>query len=181
MNRSSIRLLVAIAGAAAAVTLAGCGTGQLSQTADQAPAVDGTQATQGNIALRDIRIRAEQAKDYIQPGQKVELVFTATDQSPKAQDGDELVDITTDVGKVTLSGEKTLPAGGVLLVGTPAAELRQSRNDVSAATAAVALSEPITNGVNYKFTFTFAKAGSITVEVPISSEAEPTSAPSAHH
>ena len=34
--------------------------------------------------------------------------------------------------------------------------------------AAVTLTEPITNGLGYKFTFTFEKAGSTTVSVPIS-------------
>jgi copper(I)-binding protein len=39
--------------------------------------------------------------------------------------------------------------------------------------AEVTLTEPITNGLTYNFTFNFAKAGKVTVAVPISA-GEPT-------
>ena len=41
------------------------------------------------------------------------------------------------------------------------------------ATAEVTLSKPITNGLNYTFTFDFEKAGRTTVTVPISAGESP--------
>ena len=43
----------------AAAALGGCSAGQQSQTATMEPAVNGSLATLNNIALRNIRIRAE--------------------------------------------------------------------------------------------------------------------------
>ena len=59
----------------AAVVLSGCGAGQVSQTATQEPAVNGTSGTVGTVALRNIHLRAAQTTDYVQPGRDVELIF----------------------------------------------------------------------------------------------------------
>ncbi|WP_424184020.1 hypothetical protein ACOBQX_18970 [Actinokineospora sp. G85] len=51
-----LRLAPAAVGLAAALALAGCSAGQITQTDSQLPAVNGTQATQGTVALRDVKL-----------------------------------------------------------------------------------------------------------------------------
>lgn len=177
-NRRSTRVAVLAAGSLiGAVALAGCSAGQLSQTASQESAVDGSRAAIKNVALRNIRIQAQQKTDFIQPGTTVDLVLVAVNQSPDVSD--KLVGISSDIGKVTVTGNPTLPAGGTLFVGTPTGQNKKAADSAAAVQAAetvkatVALDRQITNGPNYNFTFDFEKAGSVSVAVPISAPEGP--------
>ena len=123
-RRSAKLAVLAAGGLIGAATLAGCGAGQLSQTAMQQSAVDGNQAVINNVALRNVHIQALQTGDFLRPGATVDLVLVAVNQSPDITD--KLVGITTDIGKVTVTGDPTLPASGVLFVG---AQNGQSKND----------------------------------------------------
>jgi hypothetical protein len=170
VNRFKIRLRVAIIGSVAvlATALSGCGTGQISQTAAQEPAVNGNRVTLNNVALRDIRIQAAQTGDFLQPGRTVDLVLVAVNLSPDVTD--RLVSITSDIGTVTVSGDTHLPAGGMLFIGPPEGQ-RVAPGPLepnNAARATVNLTKPITNGLTYNFTFNFEKAGQASVMVPIS-------------
>jgi copper(I)-binding protein len=160
-------------GLAAAVALSGCSAGQVSQMATQEPAVNGTSGNLGPISLRNVHLQAVQATDYVQPGSDVELLFVAVNNSPDVND--KLVSITSDVGKVTLTGDTSIPANGVLTVGEPDGQIAplESADRADAADATVALSKPITNGLTYNFTFAFEKAGETTVTVPISAGEAP--------
>jgi hypothetical protein len=172
--RSSRVAALAAAGVIGAVALAGCGAGQLSQTASQESAVDGNAAVINNVALRNVRIQAQQNTDFLRPGATVDLVLVVVNQSPDV--ADKLVGITTDIGRVTVTGDPTLPAGGTLFVGTPNGQNRKAVDAVEAANfvkATVALSKQITNGPNYSFTFNFEKAGSVSLQVPISAPEGP--------
>jgi copper(I)-binding protein len=165
--------ILAACGMAAAVVLSGCGAGQVSQTATQEPAVNGTSGTVGAVALRNIHLRVVQTTDYVQPGRDVELIFTAVNNSPDVND--KLVSVTSDVGTVSLTGDTTVPAGGVLVVGQPDGQTAalEAAEASEGAEAAVALSKPITNGLTYDFKFTFEKSGETTVPVPISAGEAP--------
>jgi len=167
------RLKLAACGLAATMALSGCGAGQVSQTATQEAAVNGTSANIGKIAIRNAHLRADQTTDYVQPGREVELIFTASNDSPDVND--KLVSITSDVGTVTLSGDTELPASGTLVVGAPDGQITalESIETAEAADATVALSKPVTNGLTYNFTFTFEKSGEGTVAVPISAGESP--------
>ncbi|MFL6082651.1 MAG: hypothetical protein ACJ74F_05475 [Mycobacterium sp.] len=178
MNRfkprtSAVTAGLAACGLAAAVALSGCGAGQVSQTATQEPAVNGTSATVGAISLRNIHLRAAQAGDYVQPGRDVELLFVAVNGSPDVDD--KLVSITSDIGTISLSGDTSIPVNGVLVVGEPDGQIAplESAEKADAAKAKVALSKPITNGLTYNFTFDFEKAADTTVSVPISAGEQP--------
>jgi copper(I)-binding protein len=169
---SAVTSGLAACGLAAAVTLTGCGAGQVSQTANQMPAVNGTNATLGDasagVDLRNVYLRAPQTRDFVKPGSMVELLFVATNKSPDK--ADKLLEISSDTGEVLLNGGTTVPAGGVLLVGTPDGQ-KQSlprSEDATSSIAMVALTKPISNGLNYNFTFKFQNAGEKTVSVPIS-------------
>ena len=93
----------------------------------------------------------------------------AVNQSPDITD--RLVGITSDIGTVALSGgDGRLPAGGMLLIGTPDGQhvAPGPIDGNNAAKATVTLAKRITNGLAYNFTFNFEKAGQATVMVPIS-------------
>ena len=169
------RVTVAAVVAVVAAVLSGCGAGQISQTATQEPAVNGNRVTINNVALRDIRMQAVQTGDFLHPGRRVELVLVAVNQSPDV--ADKLVGITSDVGAVTVFGDLRLPAGGMLFIGTPEGKYVAPGpvNSDTAAKATVVLSKPISNGLLYKFTFKFEKAGQASVQVPISA------GPAPHH
>ena len=175
-SRRSAKLAALAAGAViGAGAIAGCSAGQVSQTAMQQSAVDGNQAVINNVALRNVRIQALQTGDFLRPGATVDLVLVAVNQSPDITD--KLVGITTDIGKVTVTGDPTLPPSGVLFFGNQNGQSKKSDSAVENADsvkATIALSKPITNGPNYDFTFNFEKAGSVSVGVPISA---PESAP----
>ena len=164
---------LAACGLAVAVALSGCGTGQVSQTATQEPAVNGTSGTVGPVSLRNIHLRAAQSTDYVQAGREAELLFVAVNGSPDVND--KLVSITSDIGTVSLSGDTSLPANGVLVVGEPDGQIAplESAEKADAAEAMVALSKPITNGLTYNITFDFEKAGETTMAVPISAGEAP--------
>lgn len=188
MNRLDNRRSMAVAALAAGAALAftGCGSGQLSQTAAQVPAVDGAQAVVQNVALRNVHIQAVQTGDFLRPGHSVDLVAAVSNQS--SDTADKLVAVTTDIGTVTLSGDTRLPAAGMLFVGTADGQNIKAVHAVEpahTAKATVALTKPITNGLTYNFTFTFEKAGSASLPVPISAglalRQSETPTPAEHH
>jgi hypothetical protein len=153
-----------------AATLTGCSSGQQSQTATQQPAVNGTSASVGTIALRDVHIRAQITGASEPPGETVDLVFVATNQSDTQND--RLVGITSEVGSVTLRpSNPQIPATGLLIVDKPQgaeAEALPAQSDAATATAAVKLAKPISNALTYDFVFKFERAGEAKVAVPVS-------------
>jgi copper(I)-binding protein len=169
----SLPAALAACGFVVAVALTGCSSGQVSQTATQEPAINGTSGYAGEITLRNIHLRADQTSDYIQPGRDVALILTAANNSPDIDD--KLLSITSDVGSVTVTGDTALPATDVLVIGTPDGQPTPLENIevADSAEATVELTKPITNGLTYDFTFTFEKAGETTVNVPVSAGESP--------
>ncbi len=182
MNRQRSRAFavtsgLSACGLAAAVVLTGCGAGQLSQTAVQEPAVNGTNAVAGDpvtgVALRNIHLRAPQSVDYVPSGSKADLLFVAINESPTTPD--RLVSITSDIGTVAVTGNPTLPPGGTLVIGAPDGQPSplDASEGADTAAAGVTLNKQITNGLTYDFTFTFERSGQTTVAVPISAGEAP--------
>jgi hypothetical protein len=152
-----------------AATLTGCSAGQQSQTATQEPAVNGASGGVGTIALRDVRIRAQVTGAALQPGDSVDLLFVAANQS--ATDNDRLVGITSDIGPVTLNPvNPEIPAAGTLIVGKPdgvEADAMQALSTAVKANATVKLTKPLANALTYNFVFTFERAGQAAIGVPV--------------
>jgi hypothetical protein len=181
VNRFKIRLpALAVFGLVALLApgLSGCSAGQIAQTAVQEPAVNGNRLTITNatehtsVELRDIRIRADQKSDFIEVGRTVELVLVAVNQSPDTPD--RLREITTEIGKVALTPDAQLQPSGLLIIGEP--DGKRAPGPVGASTSAkavITLTQKITNGQLYTFTFNFEKAGTGRVDVPIAAGALP--------
>lgn len=167
----------AVCGLTAALVLSGCSAGQISQSAGQQPAVNGTLAWVGDstsgIALRNVHLRVDQKADYVQPGGDVELIFVAVNES--TDKGDRLVSITSDVGTVAVTGDTRVAPGGTLVVGTPDGQpsALDATEGAGTAEATVALTQKISNGLTYPFTFTFERSGQKQLIVPISAGESP--------
>jgi copper(I)-binding protein len=168
---------LAACGLSAALALSGCSAGQIAQTATQQPAVNGALAWVGDptsgIALRNLHLRAPQTSDYVRPGSDVELLFVAVNES--AEQDDRLVSVTSSIGTVSLTGDLRVPAGGTLIVGTPdgTPSPLDATEGADTVEATVQLTEPISNGLNYPFTFTFERSGQKEINVPISAGETP--------
>lgn len=176
MNRFATRASAVTSGLVAcglALGLTGCGAGQLSQTATQEAAVNGVSSSAGEVALRNVHLRAPQTTDYVRPGSPVELLFVAVNNSPDQPD--RLVSIRSDIGSAPLRGDTSIAPNGVLVAGEPDGQIAalDSVDPARPITVDVSLTKPISNGLTYPFTFTFQRSGDVTVQVPISAGETP--------
>jgi copper(I)-binding protein len=99
----------------AALALAGCGAGQITQTDSQQPAVNGTYAQVKTIVLRDAAVQYPTSGAGYAAGATPALTLTIVNQG--AQD-DSLVSVTTDDGtQATIGGSRDIVAGHSLVIG----------------------------------------------------------------
>jgi len=99
----------------AALVLAGCGAGQITQTDSQQPAVNGTYAQVKTIVLRDVAVQYPPSGPGYAAGATPALTLTIVNQG--AQD-DTLVSVTTEDGaQATVGGSKDVVAGHSLVIG----------------------------------------------------------------
>ncbi len=186
IRKPTRRVATAIALAAgAAIALSACGSGQVSQTAVQQAAVNGNSASAGDIALRNVHIAYPSSEEYsIEPGGKAVLAFTIVNESTETTD--KLVSITTDYAASVVAGEEvaglvikpqTSLQAGELPAGESAEaeaekqiENKDQDTDAPAALMLVVLEDikaGVRPGLTIPITFTFEKAGPVTVQVPV--------------
>jgi copper(I)-binding protein len=108
---------VVIGAMTAAVALAGCGAGQITQTDTQVASVNGANVRGGSISVRDATIEfsdvAEGATIYPRGG-SAPLQMSIVNAGPQ---GDRLVSVTSPVAaSVQIIGPSEIPAGHVLLI-----------------------------------------------------------------
>lgn len=182
-------------GLGAALALAGCGAGQITQTDTMLPAVNGALGTAGKISVRNAGIANTDKCDQAYPSGA-----SAPLQATIANDGtadDQLVSASSaDASGVTIDGQKGIVAGSTLVVGaadaTESAQTAASSSPTSSSASGAASSAPngtaapgapskighatltltglkqaIWPGQLTPVTFVFRDAGPLTVEVPI--------------
>ncbi|WP_206785412.1 hypothetical protein [Amycolatopsis sp. MtRt-6] len=99
----------------AALVLAGCGAGQITQTDSQQPAVNGTHAQVKTIDLRNAAVQYPTSGPGYAAGATPALTLTIVNRG--AQD-DSLVSVTTeDGGQATIDGSRTVVAMHSLVIG----------------------------------------------------------------
>lgn len=99
----------------AALVLAGCGAGQITQTDTQQPAVNGTYAQVKTIVLRNAAVQYPTSGAGYPAGATPSLMLTIVNEG--TQD-DSLVSVTTEDGtQATISGSKDIVAGHTLVIG----------------------------------------------------------------
>lgn len=182
-------ILRAVAGAAAAtLALAGCSAGQVGTIGSQVASVNGGQGAAGSIAVRDVTVQfPTNGASFYPAGADAPLLFTVTNSGLGS---DELVSITTPAAAgVQLVGPTTLPGGTSLASSTPTKSGSATASTSSSAASAPAasstsadapeivpypvsavlsqLTQDVKPGLNIPVTFTFARAGAITMPVPV--------------
>ncbi|MBM9838901.1 hypothetical protein JO861_20345 [Rhodococcus hoagii] len=167
------RVMAAVALAAGAtLMLSACGAGQISQTATQVAAINGNQATSGDIALRNVHVVYPNSEEFsIEPGGDAELAFTAVNLSESKSD--RLKSIKTDYASSVKIDEKD----GTLEI-KPQFALGAGNPDVSVPEEAPEhvslidvtlqdIREGVRPGLTFPVIFTFENAGDIVVQVPV--------------
>lgn len=176
-----------VLGLGAALALAGCGAGQITQTNTMLPAVNGALANVGKISVRNAGIaNSNSCQQAYAPGSTAPLALTIANDG--TQD-DELVSVSAaNASGATIDGQKTIVAASSLVVGpadqaesagtTSASPTSSSGSPVTGATgeksnigrASIVLSgikQVIWPGQLTPVTFVFRNAGPLTVQLPV--------------
>ncbi|RJQ88590.1 copper chaperone PCu(A)C [Amycolatopsis panacis] len=182
----------------AALVLAGCGAGQITQTDTQQPAVNGTYAQAQTLVLRNAAVRYQATGVGYSAGDAAPLTLTVVNQG---QRDDKLVSVTSagTTSPATVTGDTAIVAGHSLVIGPPdAVESTNEQNTPgpavpsspssnparpsSSSPAAEAkpgiakvvlqgLKQPLWPGMTIPVTFTFQNAGPIVVDLPVAAPA----------
>ncbi len=181
-TRSASRRTVTAAATAVAgfgLLLAGCGSGQISQTADQQSGVNGAVGYLHGMALNDVQFVAPAGTAY-QAGSNARLLMTVSN----ATGSNERLSgsASTAFSGVDYVGSRTVPAGGALSAGTD----RDDAAVTQVAAPPVGRGKPVLGSIRVTMTglhntlyagqtvpiqFQFSGAGSITLNVPIGAPA----------
>lgn len=167
------RVMAAVALAAGAtLMLSACGAGQISQTATQVAAINGNQATSGDIALRNVHVVYPNSEEFsIEPGGDAELAFTAVNLSESKSD--RLKSIKTDyAGSVKIDekdGTLEIKPQFALGAGNPDVSVpEEAPEHVSPIDVTLQdIREGVRPGLTFPVIFTFENAGDIVVQVPV--------------
>lgn len=163
--------------------MTGCAAGQVAETAEELPAVNGAQASTGDVTINNAElVYPEKTSGVYAKGSDIELALTIANTGDV---DDKLVDVSSDAASdVTVKGDKSVPSGGTLVVGDPgAANAAGNAGDESAEAqnsdkgdeeqlghARIALRDttrPVKPAYELPVTFEFAEAGSVTAELPV--------------
>jgi len=100
----------------AALVLAGCGAGQITQTDSQQPAVNGTYAQAKELVLRNAALQFPTEGQAYPAGAAVPLTLTIVNQGKQ---DDELVSVSSEAatGDAKITGAKTVVASHALVIG----------------------------------------------------------------
>ena len=149
-----------LAASLVAMSLAsGCAAGQQAATRLVGSSVDGTNASVGDLAIRFAHIDIDAAEAAT--GKVYVSVFNAGGA------GDELVSVTSPAGKVAFAGSPVaLPA----LVRVDL--LATSGSTPAAATLVITGTEKLRRGTSVPLVLVFARAGTLTLSVPVQVPAE---------
>ena len=112
------KLVPALAiGVSALLGVVGCGAGQVAQTAEMEPAVNGNMGQVGNLLLRDVMVAFPENGESYKVGEEAPLLLTIAN---RGGEDDELVGVTSPAGEVRIIGNAKIPARTALQVVLPA-------------------------------------------------------------
>ena len=161
----------------AALVLAGCGAGQITQTDSQQPAVNGTHAQVKTIDLRNAAVQYPKSGPGYAAGATPALTLTIVN---RGQQDDALVSVTTEDGtQATIEGSKTVVAMHSLVIGPDDAV--ESTNEVQSTGAPTSSGTPASPATPTGSSSASNSAGNVTTtatsEVPSSGPAATPTAP----
>lgn len=151
--------LLAVSVAAAAVAVAGCSAGQITQTDSQTAAVTAEKATVGDLRINDAALQNPLDKKFWAQGSTVPLEMSIANDGAKP---DAVQSVSTPAAqKVAVKGQKNIAAQDALTVDG------QGKKVGTADFELTGLKQNIYPGQVIKVTVTFAKAGPVDLRVPI--------------
>ena len=157
---ASVRRIIVAAVLASTLTLAGCASGKISQTASQVAAENGGNGKVGQIDVLNVQFETPSGTAYPK-GSSAPLNIWVSNDSIAA---DVLTDVSTPAAsKVDIAGTATAPPQSLEDFGT------------KYKITLTGLTNPLSYGVSVPVTFTFRTAGSVTVNVPVAIPGERTS------
>ncbi|WAL66158.1 copper chaperone PCu(A)C [Amycolatopsis cynarae] len=168
-------LTTGVLGAGAALVLAGCGAGQITQTDTMPPAVNGASVKAGAISVRNAAVvNNNQCLQAYASGDSAPLTLTIANDGNQA---DELLSVSsTGASGATVAGDKTIAGVSRVVVG-PANQAESAA--AASATPSTApgvgsasivlqgLKAPLWPGQLIPVTFTFRNAGAVNADLPI--------------
>lgn len=111
------KLVPAVAiGVSALLGIVGCSAGQVAQTAEMEPAVNGNSGQVGTLALRNVQVAFPESGEPYTAGEDAPLLLSIVNTGTN---DDELVAVTSPAGEVELIGNPSIPAGTSLQVVLP--------------------------------------------------------------
>jgi copper(I)-binding protein len=143
-----------VLGGALALALSGCAAGQISQTANQQPAIDGANSSSGAVALRDVRFAAPEDNAHT-AGSDVALKFWIVNTSLTPETLTEVSSPGAESGSI--EGNVEVPGNSMVEVG----------QDSGASAELTGITADLPYGHSLPVTFTFANSGAITLNVPV--------------
>lgn len=148
------RLLLPALAMAAAVALTGCAAGQISQTADQVAAIDGANGNIGQMTILNAQL-AEPQGQAIGEGSNSQLLLWISNAGLQS---DTLTSITTPYASdVRITGDATIQ-GQTLTDLATSNGIRVTVQDFT---------QEVITGNSVPMTFSFEKAGSIDLNIPV--------------
>lgn len=175
-SRRAARIAAAIAAAITLAVVAGCGSGQIAQTAQSVTATNGAEGIVGTIAVRDAQLAARPpvAGDVVyQPGAdvpvKLTIVNQATGRVPGVVRPDRLVSVSSPLfASARITGDSRVADGQALVAGydEPVSSLTTGGADRIGITL-LGLRSPLRAGLTCPVTLTFERAGTLTLPLPI--------------
>jgi periplasmic copper chaperone A len=185
---SRTRPTILVAGAlAAALALAGCGAGQVANTAEQVANAPGANIGTGAISVRDaVIVFGDSVEGAVYSrGESAPLSMTIVNETGEP---DRLVSASSPFAtSVEISGATEIPAGRAVVVqgdtneqgaqapgGAPTVAPNTTPQPEQGATVVLTgLRDDIRAGISYPVTFVFERAGEVTAEVPVGNSDEP--------
>jgi copper(I)-binding protein len=163
----------------AALALAGCGAGQITQTDSQQPAVNGTHAQVKTIDLRNAAVQYPKSGPGYPAGATPALTLTIVN---RGEQDDSLVSVTTEDGaQATIAGSKTVVAMHSLVIGPDDAVESTNEAQPTSSGAPSSSSAPTSSGTPTGSSSASNSPGSLTAtatsEVPSSGPAATPTAP----
>lgn len=171
--RASARIASTVLAAGAALALAGCSAGQITQTGAQMAAVNGEQASAGQLQISDAKLAfPEGDARHWSTGSDVPLSMSIANNSGK---DDVLQSVTTSLSDdVQIKGDKVVTALKALSVGgAPAktegeADAATGSGEFGNATIVLgSIKRDVFPGQVVMVTLTFRDAGSVELRMPI--------------
>jgi copper(I)-binding protein len=171
----------AVLGLGAALVLAGCGAGQITQTSTIQPAVNGALGQTGPVSVRDASLaNRNQCEQAYPAGSNVPLDLTIANSG---QHDDELVSVSSaNATGAAVQGQKTVVAGSTLVVSAPDQAAAGSGADAKIGHANVTLNglkSTVWPGQLVPVTFAFRDSGTVTLDLPIAAPTKTLSCASA--